>query len=128
MKILPDTHILLWAKTAPARLSRICRELLEHPDTEHVFSAVSIWEVAVKTGLGQAGFNTDPRVLYHQLRDDGYKELVITSVHTFGVGSLPKIHKDPFDRILIAQANHEGCLLLTADPTIAKYPGPIRLV
>lgn len=126
MKILLDTHILLWAAAQPERLSAEARDVLEDLATEPVFSAASIWEVAIKQGLGRDDFQVDPRILRRGLLDNGYIELPITSEHAVALVDLPPIHKDPFDRLLIAQAITSGIELLTADETLAQYPGPIR--
>lgn len=126
MKLLLDTHILLWAAGSPEQLPRAVRALLEAPENELIFSAASLWEISIKKGLGRTDFQVDARVLRRGLLDNGYLELPITSVHTVFIDSLPSIHKDPFDRILIAQATVEGITLLTADAQIAQYPGPIR--
>ena len=126
MKLLLDTHVLLWAAGSPAQLPPDARAMLEDPDNELVFSAASLWEIAIKRSLGRADFQVDARVLRRGLLDNGYLELPITSEHTVFIDSLPSIHKDPFDRILIAQATVEGITLLTVDALIAQYPGPIR--
>jgi PIN domain nuclease of toxin-antitoxin system len=93
-----------------------------------MFSPASLWEVASKRGLGRDDFQVDPRLLRRGLLDNGYVELPITSEHAVAVDGLPPIHKDPFDRILVAQATVEGVALLTADPMVAQYPGPVRQV
>ncbi|MFZ3175283.1 MAG: type II toxin-antitoxin system VapC family toxin [Thiobacillus sp.] len=126
MKLLLDTHMLLWAAGSPDQLSPAARALLEDLNNELVFSAASLWEIAIKRGLGRADFQVDARVLRRGLLDNGYLELSITSEHAVFIDSLPAIHKDPFDRILIAQATVEGITLLTADALVAQYPGPIR--
>ena len=126
MKLLLDTHLLLWAAGSPERLPLAARPLLEAPENQLLFSAASLWEIAIKRGLGRADFQVDPRVLRRGLLDNGYVELPITSEHTVSIDSLPPIHKDPFDRILVAQATVEGIILLTADALIAQYPGPIQ--
>jgi len=126
MKLLLDTHVLLWAAGLPDQLPPAARALLEDPDSELIFSAASLWEIAIKRSLGRADFQVDARVLRRGLLDNGYLELPITSEHAVFIDSLPAIHKDPFDRILIAQATVEGITLLTADVQIAQYPGPIR--
>lgn len=126
MKLLLDTHVLLWAAGSPAQLPPAARALLEDLNNELVFSAANLWEIAIKRGLGRADFQVDARVLRRGLLDNGYLELPITSEHAVFIESLPAIHKDPFDRILIAQATVEGITLLTADALIAQYPGPIR--
>ncbi|MCL2523614.1 MAG: type II toxin-antitoxin system VapC family toxin [Betaproteobacteria bacterium] len=128
MKLLLDTHLLLWAAGQPERLSATARALLADPDNELLFSAASLWEITIKQGLGRADFRVEPRLLRRGLLDNGYLELPVTSEHAVAVGSLPALHKDPFDRILVAQSQVEGIALLTADPLVARYAGPIRLV
>ena len=125
MKLLLDTHVLLWAAGSPEQLSPEARAMLEDPDNALLFSAASLWEIAIKRSLGRADFKVDARVLRRGLQDNGYQELPITSEHAVFIDSLPPIHKDPFDRILVAQATVEGISLLTADALIAQYPGPI---
>jgi PIN domain nuclease of toxin-antitoxin system len=124
MRLLLDTHILLWSAIEPERLSRVASSLNESPDNEMVFSALSIWEIGIKTGLGRA----DSSMPHRSLFDNGYAELAVTGAHAAPLAGLPPIHKDPFDRMLVAQAIVEGFTLLTSDPMVAKYPGSIRLV
>jgi PIN domain nuclease of toxin-antitoxin system len=126
MKLLLDTHLLLWAAGEPKRLPRDIRILLEDTDNELLFSAASLWEVAIKSGLGRKDFQVEARLLRRGLLDNGYSELPIISDHVVAIESLPPIHKDPFDRVLVAQATVEGITLLTNDPVVAQYPGPIR--
>lgn len=126
MKLLLDTHLLLWAAGVPNRLSAATRKLIQDPANELLFSAASIWEVTIKRGLGRTDFQADPRLLRRGLLDNGYGELPILSEHVVAIDSLPPIHKDPFDRLLVAQATVEGITLLTADPVVMKYPGPVR--
>jgi PIN domain nuclease of toxin-antitoxin system len=128
VKLLLDTHLLLWAAGQPEQLSTAARELLDDPQNELMFSAASLWEVAIKRGLGRSDFRVDPRILRRGLLDNGYSELPITSEHAVAVDGLPPIHKDPFDRILLAQAIVEGIALLTADPLLAQYLGPVRSI
>jgi PIN domain nuclease of toxin-antitoxin system len=128
MKLLLDTHLLLWAASQPNRLSAAARKLIDAPANELLFSAASIWEVVIKHGLGRSDFHADPRLLRRGLLDNGYSELPILSEHVVAIDSLPPIHKDPFDRLLVAQAMVEGTTLLTADPVVARYPGPLRLI
>jgi len=128
MKLLLDTHLLLWAAGQPNRLSATAVRLIKAPANELLFSAASIWEVAIKRGLGRSDFQADPRLLRRGLLDNGYVELPILSDHVVALDSLPPIHKDPFDRLLVAQATVEGITLLTADAVVAKYPGPVRMV
>ncbi|HXU32109.1 MAG TPA: type II toxin-antitoxin system VapC family toxin [Thermoanaerobaculia bacterium] len=128
MKLLLDTHILLWAAGEPEKLSAAARQLLNDPDHELLFSAASLWEIAIKRSLGRDDFRVEPRLLRRGLLDNGYQELVISSQHAVSVDGLPPMHKDPFDRLLLAQALSEGITLVTADATLAGYPGPIRKV
>jgi PIN domain nuclease of toxin-antitoxin system len=128
MKLLLDTHLLLWAAGEPQRLSKQARTLIGNPENELLFSAASLWEVAIKRGLGREDFKVDARLLRRGLLDNGYTELPIISDHVVATESLPLIHKDPFDRILVAQATFEGVTLLTIDPLVSEYPGPIRPV
>jgi PIN domain nuclease of toxin-antitoxin system len=102
--------------------------LLDNPENELIFSAASLWEVAIKQGLGREDFRVDARLLRRGLLDNGYGELPITSAHAVEIDALPPIHKDPFDRILIAQSMVEGITLLTTDAIVARYPGPVQLV
>lgn len=128
MKFLLDTHVLLWAAGEPERLPSDARALLDEPENELLFSAASFWEVAVKRGLERPDFRVDPRLLRRGLIDNGYSELAITSAHAVAIDSLPPLHKDPFDRILVAQSTVEGITLLTVDPLVARYPCPVRMV
>ena len=128
MKYLLDTHLLLWAAAEPKRLPKAARALLGDAGNTLLFSAASVWEVAIKAGLGRPDFTVEPAVLRRGLLDNGYLELPVASEHAVVTGTLPPIHRDPFDRLLVAQAQVEGITLLTADPVVAQYPGPIRSV
>ncbi|MDQ0139963.1 type II toxin-antitoxin system VapC family toxin [Cupriavidus necator] len=128
MKLLLDTHLLLWMALTPARLPLDAQSLVSRDDTVLFFSPASLWEVAIKQGLGRADFQVNARVLRRGLLDNGYIELPIRSDHAVASDCLPPIHKDPFDRLLVAQATVEGVTLLTTDSLVAQYPGPIRLV
>ena len=128
MKFLLDTHLLLWAAAEPRRLSKQARALIGNPDNDLLFSAASLWEVAIKRGLGRDDFKVDARLLRRGLLDNGYSELPIISDHVVAIDSLPPLYKDPFDRILVAQATVEGIALLTIDSVVSQYPGPIRAV
>lgn len=128
MKLLLDSHLLLWAAGTPERLPESARALFEDPGNALLFSAASLWEIAIKRGLGRSDFQVDARVLRRGLLDNGYSELPVTSEHAVAIDALPPLHRDPFDRILVAQAQVEGITLVTADETVAKYPGPIRKV
>jgi PIN domain nuclease of toxin-antitoxin system len=128
VKLLLDTHLLLCAAGQQKRLSNAARALLADSENELLFSAASLLEIAIKRRLGRDDFSVEPRLLRRGLLDNGYSELAITSEHVMTFDILPQIHKDPFDRILVAQALAEGIVLLTSDPVVAKYPGSIRKV
>jgi PIN domain nuclease of toxin-antitoxin system len=128
MKFLLDTHLLLWTAGDPKRLSTKARKLINEPASELFFSAASLWEIAIKRGLGRDDFKVDARLLRRGLLDNGYSELPIGSEHAVAIDSLPPIHKDPFDRMLVAQAMVEGITLLTSDAVVAQYPGAVRRV
>ncbi len=128
MKFLLDTHLLLWIAGDTKRLSAKARKLITEPTSELFFSAASLWEIAIKRGLGRDDFKVDARLLRRGLLDNGYREIPIGSEHAVAIDSLPPIHKDPFDRMLIAQAMVEGLTLLTSDAVVAQYPGAVRRV
>jgi PIN domain nuclease of toxin-antitoxin system len=128
MILLLDTHLLLSAAGHPERLSEEARSMITEPRNALWFSAVSLWEITIKKGLGRQDFRIDPHLLRRGLLDNGYTELAITSQHAMATAHLPHLHKDPFDRMLVAQAESEGVLLLTADEVVARYPGPVRRV
>ena len=128
MKLLIDTHLLLWAAARPERLSDTAMALMADPGNTLHFSVASLWEVVIKSSLGREDFQADAARLRRGLVDNGYIELPIIAGHAVAVASLPHLHRDPFDRILIAQAGYEGLLLLTADARVAEYGGPVRLV
>ncbi|STX52860.1 PIN domain [Legionella busanensis] len=125
MKVLLDTHLILWAAGFPEELPAEARRIIEEESNELFFSAASIWEIAIKSSLQKINFQIDVRVLRRNLLDNEYIELAIESAHAVFIQNLPAIHKDPFDRILVAQATHEGITLLTSDSIVAQYPGPI---
>lgn len=128
MNLLLDTHLLLWAASEPQRLSAKARALLLDPANQLIFSSASLWEITIKSGLERSDFNVDPRRLWRMLLVNGYRELSVTSEHTVAVNDLPPLHKDPFDRILVAQARVEGLTLLTADKLVAKYGDGVKKV
>ena len=128
MKLLLDTHLLLWVAAGSEKLSAAARTLIESPANDLFFSAASLWEIAIKRSLGREDFKVNVRVLRRGLLDNGYSELPIGSEHAVAVESLPLIHKDPFDRILVSQATIEGFTLLTADALVGQYGGPVRMV
>jgi PIN domain nuclease of toxin-antitoxin system len=121
VKLLLDTHILLWAAGQPEKLSESARTLLTTPENFLFFSAASIWEIVIKRGLGRDDFKVDPRRLRKMLIVHGYTELPVTAEHVLKVETLPLLHKDPFDRLLLAQAHTEGLLLLTVDASVLQY-------
>jgi PIN domain nuclease of toxin-antitoxin system len=128
MKFLLDTHLLLWAAGQPDRLPAGARRWLDDLLNEPIFSSASLWEVAIKSGFGRSDFQVDARLLRRGLLDNGYRELPITSAHAVAIDGLPPIHKDPFDRLLVAQSMVEGIVLLTADPLVGQYPAPVQRV
>jgi PIN domain nuclease of toxin-antitoxin system len=130
VKLLLDTHLLLWAAGAGGGggLTAPAAALIDDEANLLCFSAASIWEVAIKAGLGRADFLVEPNLFRRGLADNGYVELPITAEHAGAVAGLPPIHKDPFDRLLIAQATIEGITLITADARLGGYPGPIQIV
>ena len=128
MKLLLDTHLLLWIVEESERLPTAARVLLDDPANEFLFSVVNLWEIAIKRGLGRKDFLIEPRELRRELIDGGYRELIVNSEHAMAVESLPPLHKDPFDRMLIAQAMVEGITLLTTDSQVGQYPGAIRKI
>jgi len=126
MRLLLDTHMLLWA--AAGTLPKKATEMVIDSDNTLYFSPASIWEIGIKKSLGRSDFKVDPEVLWRGLLDHQYQELPITSLHVLAVNDLPQIHKDPFDRILLAQAKTEGISFLTSDSIFCEYPGPVIFV
>ena len=128
MKLLLDTHVLLWAAADSQRLSTAAKNLIADHGNSLIFSVASIWEVVVKHMLGRADFRAAPAKLRASLLANGYAEVSIASAHALAIRQLPSIHKDPFDRMLVAQTIVEEATLVTADPTVARYPASIELV
>jgi PIN domain nuclease of toxin-antitoxin system len=128
VKILLDTHLLLWAASEPDRLSKPAVQLIEDRSNQLVFSAASIHEIAIKSGLGRPDFKVKPDRLLRGLLMSGYVEMPVSAEHIAKVFDLPPIHRDPFDRILIAQAICEGLIFLTVDQTLGAYSDLVRLV
>ena len=126
MRLLLDTHLLVWAMGEPERLPAGCAAMLEDPSNSLVFSVASLWELVIKQALGRPDFNLEPSLLRQALLSGGWQELPIEASHALAVSHLPPLHRDPFDRLLLAQAQVEGLLLLTADSQLSLYPGPIR--
>ena len=119
MKLLIDTHLLLWA--AADLLPQQAQPYFDNEENQLFFSSASIWEVIIKKGLNRPDFNVNPIALYWGLLDNGYLELAINSRHALLVADLPPTHKDPFDRIMIAQAKAEGAYLLSSDSIVSQY-------
>jgi PIN domain nuclease of toxin-antitoxin system len=128
MKFLLDTHFVIWIPIDDRRIRPAARALLTNPAHTFLFSAASLWEIAIKRTQKGVDFAYDPREIRRQMIANGYEELPVYGSHAVFVDSLPRIHKDPFDRLLVAQAMVEGVAFLTADSVIARYPGPIEKV
>jgi PIN domain nuclease of toxin-antitoxin system len=128
MRLLLDTHILLWALDTPARLDGGTRTLLEDPANEVLFSAASIWEIAIKARLGRADFSVRPDQIAQAARDTGFTELPVWADAAARVADLPLHHRDPFDRLLVAQAMVEPMRLYTVDPLLPPYSELVTLV
>ena len=128
MRLLLDTHLLIWAVSKPARLPAKARALMTNEANQLFFSAVSIWEISIKASYKRSDFVVNVPELHGELLRNGYGELAVHSGHTFAVVHLPHLHKDPFDRLLLAQAMREDLTLVTADELLASYPGPILKV
>lgn len=128
MNFLLDTHVLLWALLAPARLSEPTRELIEDASHGVYFSAVSIWEIAIKSATGRSVVPPPPTAVWAGATQAGFLQLPVTAQHAAVVIELPPIHRDPFDRLLVAQARSEPMTLLTRDATLAKYGDHVRLI
>lgn len=126
--LLLDTHLVLWAAGEPERLPAKARALMADPGHALAFSAVAVWEVAIKAARGRPGFAVRPGRFRRLLLAAGYREIAVSGEHAVAVADLPPIHKDPFDRVLVAQARVEGATLLTADATVARYGDPVALV
>lgn len=125
---LADTHLILWSAFEPARLSKKASTLLTSRAESIAFSMVTLWEVAIKTSLAKPGFAVDVLRLHGALLAEGFSELGIQASHLARLSSLPWIHRDPFDRLLVAQAMEEGLTLLTADAALKPYGRFVRLV
>ncbi|KXJ52848.1 MAG: twitching motility protein PilT [Thalassospira sp. Nap_22] len=128
MKLLLDTQLILWAAKGSDRLSPEARKMISDTENELLFSPINIWEITIKNALERPDFKANPRLIRRGMLDNGYLELPMSSEHALTVDTLPPVHKDPFDRILIAQAKAEGILLLTADTLLEQYGEPVRLV
>ena len=127
-RFLVDTQLLLWSASGSRRLPSAVARLFRDAGHEFHVSAASLWEVAIKASLGRADFAVDAAQLRDVLVENGFRELPITCGHAVALARLPPIHGDPFDRMLVAQANAEPMVLITADERLARYPGTIEVV
>ena len=128
MRLLLDTHVLIWALNEPAHLATATRDLLEDPSNEVTFSAASIWEIAIKAKLGITDFGFRPDQIARSARETGFVELPVSAEAAARVADLPLHHRDPFDRLLVAQAMVEPMRLYTADPQLAHYSELVQLI
>lgn len=128
MKLLLDTHILLWAAAGADQLPSKAKALIEDTGNQLFFSSASLWEIAIKNTLGRADFKVDLAVLRRNLLENGFEEIAINSSHAMSVATLPEVHKDPFDRMLLAQTQVEGVTLMTADRQLGGYPVALIMV
>ena len=119
-----DTHLLLWAAGPSPHLPSAARRLIDDPANQLIFSAASLWEIAIKSALGRPTFQVDAALFRRNLLNNLYQELPVTGEHAVAIARLPPLHRDPFDRMLVAQSAVEGITLLTADPLVAQYSGP----
>lgn len=128
MRLLLDTHILIWALGEPKRLPKEVRAALESPSNEVLFSAVSIWEIAIKAQIGRVNFDVSPAEITQAALDSGFVELPVRAEHGAMVSNLPLHHRDPFDRLLVAQAMTEPCRLITVDAILGNYSELVTVV
>ena len=128
MRLLLDTHLLLWADASSGRLSSEVRSLIEDPLNDIYYSAASIWEIAIKSTLRRKDFRVDLSLLRSSLPHMALAELPVVAEHAIGVTELPPIHRDPFDRLLVAQSTVEPMVLLTNDAVLARYGPIVRVV
>lgn len=126
--LLVDTHLLLWWACMPDQLPATARATLESAEQLPTFSVASLWEVAIKTSLARSDFQVNPLALRVGLLQEGFRELAIGVEHVLAVQHLPWIHRDPFDRLLVAQASRERLTLLTVDRTLLGYGDWVRWV
>lgn len=121
MNYLLDTHILLWTLVDPDKVPRPMRRIVEDTRNRVWFSAASIWEIAIKHSLAKAAFAVQPATIWRAARETGIEELAVTAEHAVGVAALAWLHRDPFDRLLVAQARSAGMKLLSVDPKVNAY-------
>ncbi len=128
MRYLLDTHLILWAAGDLGRLPREATALLREGGNDVIFSVASLWEIVIKKDLGRTDFVVDAAELRHALLTNDFSEAPVRAEHVLAVEALPVLHKDPFDRLLLAQAIVEGFILMTSDKALARYPGPVQAV
>jgi len=122
-RLLLDTHAFLWWISDDPRLSPAAREAIADGASEVFLSAVSVWEMVIKMGLGRLELPEDlESFLARQLQVNGFRPLAMTLPHALAVRHLPDVHKDPFDRLLVAQAQHEELVLVSGDAAVRRYP------
>jgi PIN domain nuclease of toxin-antitoxin system len=127
VRVLVDTHLLLWAVASSRRLPKEARSLILDPANDVFYSAASVWEVAIKSALRRSDFKANPTVLVRTLAQSGFSELPVTAAHAARVSGLPAIHRDPFDRLLVAQSLAEPMTLLTNDEVLLGYSPLVQL-
>ena len=121
MNYLLDTHVLLWTLVDPDKVPGTMRRLIEDAGNRISFSAASIWEIAIKHSLGKDDFPVEAATIWKAARETGFEELAVTAEHAVGVDAIPWLHRDPYDRLLVAQARSEGMKLLSLDPEVNTY-------
>ena len=128
MRYLLDTHLLIWLALGDSKLPQEVADIHEDPESELYISVISVWETAMKQALGRKDFQVDAGLLRADLLNEGYVEILVESRHALEVRNLPKLHRDPFDRMLVAQSRVEGLVFLTSDEDICKYQGTVKRV
>lgn len=128
MKILLDTHVLIWALDSPQRLPERVRDDLADPANDVLFSSASLWEIAIKAGQGRSNFKARPALTWQGAIEAGFEELPVRSTDAIALMDLLQQHKDPFDRLLLAQAIVCPAWLYTADLQLRAYPGPVHYI
>ena len=121
MNYLLDTHILLWTLVDPEKVPARMRRIVEDTGNRVWFSAASIWEIAIKHSLAKPDFTVEAATIWKAARETGLEELAVTAEHAMGVDALPWLHRDPFDRLLVAQARTGDMKLLSVDPEVNAY-------
>ncbi len=128
MRLLLDTHLLLWALAEPRKLGPELADMIENPDNEVLFSAASIWEITIKAALNRPDFRISPMAVTEGALDAGFTELAVHATAAARVAGLPHHHKDPFDRLLVSQAILGELYLFTADRLLPPYTSLVQLI